>query len=190
MAALHGREDVLLEPEAFVRLLRQANDAEVADVRLVAEGEFEVSPHKSDLAMQVRPVADANGTTGVATAQPARPAAALRYRSGMQANKRGGQVAMVGVVQIDGETPAAAAQGTPEQAPADAAAEPKKKTTRRATKTKPKAKAKSAASAKAPATTTPKVSKPATKAPATAAAKPKPKAKRGARKSTAKTDAS
>jgi hypothetical protein len=188
MAALHGREDVLLEPEAFVRLLRQANDAEVADVRLVAEGEFEVSPHKSDLAMQVRPVADPNDTSGVATAQPTRPAAALRYRSGMQANKRGGQVAMVGVVQIDGETPAAAAQVPTGQVSADAVAEPKKKPARRATKTKTKAK--SAASAKTPATTTSKVTKAATKGPATKSAKPKQKPKRAARKPAVKTDAS
>jgi hypothetical protein len=188
MAALHGREDVLLEPEAFVRLLRQANDAEVADVRLVAEGDFDVSPHKSDLAMQVRPVADPNGTSGVATAQPTRPAAALRYRSGMQANKRGGQVAMVGVVQIDGETPAAAAQAPAGQVPADAVAEPKKKPARRATKTKTKAK--SAASAKTPATTTSKVTKAATKEPATKSAKPKQKPKRAARKPAVKTDAS
>ncbi len=54
MAALHGREDPLLEPENFGRLLRQANDAEVADVRMIDNDHFEVSPHKADLALQLR----------------------------------------------------------------------------------------------------------------------------------------
>ena len=44
MAALHGREDALLDAARFQRLLRQANDAEVADVRKVGDDEYEVSP--------------------------------------------------------------------------------------------------------------------------------------------------
>jgi hypothetical protein len=155
MAALHGREDHLLEPEAFPRLLRQANDAEVADVRLVAEGEYEVSPHKSDLAMQVRPMADPNAA-GAAGNLPARPAAALRYRSGSQATKRSGQLAMVGVVQLDGEPTPAAADVAPV-----AEAKPAKKSGRAKT-AKPKAKtAKTASASKKPAA--PKVAKAAAK---------------------------
>ena len=179
MAALHGREDVLLEPASFVRLLRQANDAEVADVRLVAEGEFEVSPHKSDLAMQVRPMVDPNAAAGSATAQPTRPPAALRYRSGMQTNKRGGQVAMVGVVQIDGDTPPAVEAAVVEPKVA-AETKPAGKPAGRA----PKAKTKSAA---APAAKPARPFKPAAKPAAKPAGKPaakavKSKPKRGARK--------
>ena len=43
MAALHGREDPLLDPTRFPRLLRQANDAEIADVRKVGEDEYEIT---------------------------------------------------------------------------------------------------------------------------------------------------
>ena len=175
MAALHGREDVLLEPTSFLRLLRQANDAEVADVRLVSEGEYEVSPHKSDLAMQVRPMPDPNAAPGSAAAMPARPAAALRYRSGSQATKRGGQLAMVGVVQLDGDAPAPATVAATTAAPI---AEPvaKKSAGRGA---KPKAKA-AAAPAKKPAAPkeakAAKVAKPVAKVAKAAAAKAAPKA--------------
>jgi uncharacterized protein (TIGR00288 family) len=199
MAALHGREDVLLEPASFVRLLRQANDAEVADVRLVAEGEFEVSPHKSDLAMQVRPMVDPNGVAGAPTTTPTRPPAALRYRSGTQATKRGGQVAMVGVIQLDGDTPpAVTVAATPVVTPATIESRGVAKPAGRTGK--PKAKA--AAKVSTPNTT---VQKPATKPAAAPAAKPvakstakatkstakaaKSTAKRGARKPAAKSDA-
>ncbi|HUL70895.1 MAG TPA: NYN domain-containing protein [Gemmatimonadales bacterium] len=42
MASLHGRQDSLLEPARFTRLLRQAHDAEVADVRKVGDNDYEV----------------------------------------------------------------------------------------------------------------------------------------------------
>jgi len=42
MASLFGRQDSLLEPARFARLLRQAHDAEVADVRKVGDNEYEV----------------------------------------------------------------------------------------------------------------------------------------------------
>src|SRR5690606_914108 len=43
MVAMLGREDALLEEARFARLLRQANDAEVADVRKIGDGdEYEV----------------------------------------------------------------------------------------------------------------------------------------------------
>ena len=47
MVALHGREDPLLEAARFTRLLRQANDAEIADVRKVGEDDYEVSSHRT-----------------------------------------------------------------------------------------------------------------------------------------------
>ena len=102
MAAIHGREDHLLNADTFTRLLRQANDAEVADVRQVSEGQFEVSPHKTDLALQLRPAAEPAPTNGTATSQPTRPAAALRFRSGsLTSSPRSSKVAMVGVVKLD-----------------------------------------------------------------------------------------
>lgn len=172
MAALHGREDVLLEPTSFVRLLRQANDAEVADVRLVSEGEYEVSPHKSDLAMQVRAPIDPNAVAGTATNLPARPAAALRYRSGMQPSKRGGQLAMVGVVQLDGDMPPVDAAPA---APVVTEGKSAKKPAGRAAKPKATVAAKPAVQ--------PKGSKPTAKPAAKGAAKStKAVAKRGGRK--------
>lgn len=182
MAALHGREDVLLEPASFVRLLRQANDAEVADVRLVAEGEYEVSPHKSDLAMQVRAPVDPNAVAGTATNQPVRPAAALRNRSSMQPSKRGGQLAMVGVVQLDGDTPpAVAAPAARVTTPVATESKSAKKPAGRAAKPKPKA------TAAAKPAVQPKAGKPTAKPAAKAT---KPAAKRGGRKPAAtKSDA-
>ena len=46
MAALHGREDALLDAGRFPRLLRQANDAEIADVRKVGDDDYEISPRR------------------------------------------------------------------------------------------------------------------------------------------------
>ena len=43
MAALHGKEDPLLEAERFPRFLRQAHDAEIAEVRKVGETEYEIT---------------------------------------------------------------------------------------------------------------------------------------------------
>lgn len=99
MAALHGREDPMLEPERFPRLLRQANDAEVADVRMIDEGNYEVSPHKADLALQFRPAATA-AAAGTPVIEVARPAAAVRFRSGSTTVKRSQAVPMVGVISL------------------------------------------------------------------------------------------
>jgi uncharacterized protein (TIGR00288 family) len=105
MAALHAKEDVLLEPARFAMLLRQANDAEIADVRMLDATHFEVSPHKSDLAFQMRsssaPAAEA-APAGDGTSAPApRAATALRYRGGSsRANVRSADVPMVGVIDL------------------------------------------------------------------------------------------
>jgi len=48
MAAVHGKDDAMLTTDKFARLLRQANDAEVADVRKIGEDEFEVSLHPTE----------------------------------------------------------------------------------------------------------------------------------------------
>ena len=59
MVALLGREDPLLDASRFGRLLRQANDAEVADVRKTGEDRFEVSPHRSQRLAQAAAAAAA-----------------------------------------------------------------------------------------------------------------------------------
>jgi hypothetical protein len=111
MAALHGKEDPLLESSRFARLLRQANDAEIADVRMVAEGEYEISPHKADLALKMRPV----GATPdqPAAASVARPVAALRFRGGSRTATRPSELQMVGVVRLDAPETAPASSASP-----------------------------------------------------------------------------
>jgi len=98
LAALHGTEDPLLDPARFGRLLRQANDAEIADVRLIGDDRFEVSPHKADLAMQMQLRPTGDGTTSPAEAAPTRPATALRFRGGSRSGSRPPEFPMVGVI--------------------------------------------------------------------------------------------
>jgi hypothetical protein len=106
MAVLHGKEDSLLDTARFAKLLRQANDAEVADVRMVGEDQYEVSPHKADLALQkqVRATAAAAAAEPVNGETPAAPAprqpAALRFRGGSRTATRPGDVPMFGVVEL------------------------------------------------------------------------------------------
>ncbi len=72
MVAMHGREDPLLDTARFPRLLRQANDAEVADVRKVGDDDYEISAQRqaARLASPPAPAADespagpATGTSG------------------------------------------------------------------------------------------------------------------------------
>jgi uncharacterized protein (TIGR00288 family) len=119
MVALHGREDPLLEAARFARLLRQANDAEIADVRKVGEDEYEVSPHRSSGVPAIAapaapagalaaghtdevPVAGAAADVGV---EPGRSdngqRLGIRFRRGSRAPLRGGEIPLIGVVQMD-----------------------------------------------------------------------------------------
>ena len=122
MVALHGREDPLLEPARFSRLLRQANDAEIADVRKVGEDEYEVSPHRtSGVPAIAAPVAPAGamaagntdelpvvGAAADAAVEPSRSdngqRLGLRFRRGSRAPLRGGEIPLIGVVQMDAPT--------------------------------------------------------------------------------------
>ena len=110
MAALHGKEDSLLEPTRFARFLRQANDAEIADVRMIAENQYEVSQHKADLALQKRAHAESGGAPadGPVAAPVVRQPAALRFRGGSRSSTRPSEVAMVGVVDFGEAAPVAA----------------------------------------------------------------------------------
>jgi hypothetical protein len=120
MVAQHGREDPLLEPGRFSRLLRQANDAEIADVRKVGEDDYEVSPHRSSgvtsaPAVPATPPATAAPTDEFATVTTETPAAeagrsdngqrlGLRFRRGSRGTLRPGEIPLIGVVQMDAPT--------------------------------------------------------------------------------------
>jgi uncharacterized protein (TIGR00288 family) len=137
MVALHGREDPLLDASRFQRLLRQANDAEVADVRKVGDDEYEISPHRNaappgvtrEFAVQApappeeapaEPVADGTRDNGQRYG--------VRFRRGSRAPLRHGDVPLIGVVQMEPTDPGTAA-ALAEQEP-EAAAEPAKKPAR------------------------------------------------------------
>ncbi|HEU4587697.1 MAG TPA: NYN domain-containing protein [Gemmatimonadales bacterium] len=180
MVALHGREDPLLDEARFPRLLRQANDAEVADVRKVSETEYEVSPHRLDVAaaasarrevpapgeLSLPAAAEEVAGAAAAAAAPAAPTeaagsangarAGLRFRRGSRAPSVGGQIPLIGVVQIE---PAVVEVSAPE-APAEA--EP-------AEAPKAKGRGRSRARTRKPAAA-------ASEAPAEAAAAPEPEA--------------
>lgn len=119
MAALHGREDEILDAERFGRLLRQANDAEVADAKKIGPDEFEVSLSRVERARLT-----ANGSSPVSvTAAPPLPAAAptpdgaseaarqptLRFRRGSRSPLLKADIPLVGVVSVEEPAKPAAA---------------------------------------------------------------------------------
>jgi uncharacterized protein (TIGR00288 family) len=109
MVALRGREDALLQADRFIQLLRQANDAEVADVRKVSDTEYEIAPHRLDGGAPPPPpsepsenapaavVAESVSEAGVANGQRA----GLRFRRGSRGSLRVGEIPLIGVVQED-----------------------------------------------------------------------------------------
>jgi uncharacterized protein (TIGR00288 family) len=121
MVAQNGRDDDLLQPHRFARFLRQAHDAEVADVQKLGDDEYEVSPHAFQGGIRVEPAARAEpalppaepaGTAAAAPA-PAEPAGVrttLRFRRGSTGPgaRTPGSVPMVGVVRMAPSEPAPA----------------------------------------------------------------------------------
>jgi hypothetical protein len=130
MTAMHGRDDGLLDPARFPRLLRQANDAEIADVRKVGEDDYEISPHRTAaLISPSAPAAPRSQTSApIESATPAEPGApadagaeapaagagagatagrdnggrfGVRFRRGSRGSNRPGEIPLIGVVQID-----------------------------------------------------------------------------------------
>ena len=113
MVAMHGREDPLLDSARFPRLLRQANDAEVADVRKVGDDDYEISA----LRVHSRPSSPATPAPeeasalqpGVETPPEGGPLPGrengqrlgLRFRRGSRAPTRGGEIPLIGVVRIE-----------------------------------------------------------------------------------------
>jgi len=160
MVAVHGKEDGLLEASRFQRLLRQANDAEVADVRKVGEDGYEVdlTAVASEVHKAVKLSADQAkeevGKDGKSpsppeTAKPSTPAngrrRTLRPRRGSRAPVASGaapDIPMVGVVKLD-SAPAARTTAKTKKAAKKSSAKRKPKarkpaaaTTRKKTATK------------------------------------------------------
>lgn len=112
MVTLHGRQDPLLEPARFARLLRQAHDAEVANVRKLSEHAYEIESRQGEESAAPSP-ALAKPPTDLAsppalTALPPlsldngqRPA--LRFRRGSRVSGGRPEIPMVGVVRMEGE---------------------------------------------------------------------------------------
>jgi uncharacterized LabA/DUF88 family protein len=112
MVAVHGKEDPLLEAGRFQRLLRQANDAEVVDVRKVGDDDYEVGLTAADAQARVAVQSAAAQVRGAAAVTPeaevkAAPAAegprrGIRHRRGSRVAGAGdAPVPMVGVVTLD-----------------------------------------------------------------------------------------
>jgi uncharacterized protein (TIGR00288 family) len=180
MAALHGTEDVLLEVPRFFKLLRQANDAEVADVRLLGDDDYEVSPHRNELAMQRRSAPDTTAAPVLDAAGNAAPRPAIRFRGGARA-PAATTMPMVGVINL---TPVGAVTL---EAPVAAAAKPTKPAKAAKPEAKPVVKAaKAAAPAKSAKPAKPTKPAKVAKTAATPAAKPAPKAKAAVKKAAPK----
>jgi uncharacterized protein (TIGR00288 family) len=123
MVAMHGREDPLLDASRFERLLRQANDAEVADVRKVGDDEYEISPHRTAVPPVTR---EMPAVTPAAASAPEEAAAepangrdngqrfGVRFRRGSRAPARHGDVPLIGVVQMEPAEPSMVAVAPPE----------------------------------------------------------------------------
>ncbi len=113
MVALRGREDPLLQPDRFVQLLRQANDAEVADVRKLSDTEYEITPHRLDTTPPAVPAAEpAEPAPHEAPSEAAPEAAAangqrpgLRFRRGSRGGMRVAEIPLIGVVQEEAVAP-------------------------------------------------------------------------------------
>jgi len=144
MVAMHGREDPLLDAGRFPRLLRQANDAEVADVRKVGDDDYEISAQRTAL-FKPLPSSSAPGEEPRVPSEPAEaptPGEAagrengqrlgVRFRRGSRAPNRSGEVPLIGVVQI--EPPADAVEVTASEPAAEPTPAPRKPRSRRTRK--------------------------------------------------------
>jgi uncharacterized protein (TIGR00288 family) len=142
MVAMHGREDPLLDVARFPRLLRQANDAEVADVRKVGDDDYEIAAQRglSRPALPISPpLAEEPSSLPISETGPAENTSSaarengqrlgLRFRRGSRAPMRPGEIPLVGVVKIE-PAPAPAAEERVEP-PAEVSEAPKRTRPRR-----------------------------------------------------------
>jgi uncharacterized protein (TIGR00288 family) len=143
MVAMHGREDPLLDAARFPRLLRQANDAEVADVRKVGDDDYEISSQRlpsRPLPQFAVPREEAPPSTGSENARIEAGAApetapagnrengqrlGVRFRRGSRGPLRPGEIPLIGMVQIEPPEP------VPSEAPPEPVAEAKRPRARR-----------------------------------------------------------
>ncbi|MBK7349646.1 MAG: NYN domain-containing protein [Gemmatimonadetes bacterium] len=115
MSALYGRQDPLLDSGRFFRLLRQAHDAEVADVRKLGEDDYEVIGRRTDAGPVpgIAPSAAADAPGGedqppaVTNAEAASVRGGLRFRRGTRLGSASAVIPMIGVVNLEEEAPAA-----------------------------------------------------------------------------------
>jgi hypothetical protein len=148
MVAMHGRDDALLDAGRFSRLLRQANDAEIADVRKLGEDEYEIVAGRSAPALPPAPA------PSITVEQPAldlplspEPEAVgaaveaaggrdngirsgVRFRRGSRGTLRPGEIPLIGMVEVESAEPAARQESAPaeatEAAPAKKATKPRR----------------------------------------------------------------
>jgi uncharacterized protein (TIGR00288 family) len=153
MAALHGRDDALLDPARFPRLLRQANDAEIADVRKVGEDDYEISPRRVAGMAAPAPATPAASGPATAPAEPieqappstpspvpvSEPAAGVRengqrfgvrFRRGSRGGLRSGEIPLIGLVEMEVPAETAITQAAPNEAAQAAPEETGRKTAR------------------------------------------------------------
>jgi hypothetical protein len=167
MVAMHGREDALLDAARFPRLLRQANDAEVADVRKVGDDEYEISSQRlparplpqitapredavprassEDVVTEPTPVSE---ITPLAANRENGQRFGVRFRRGSRAPLRPGEIPLIGVVQIEPPAP-------PETAPIEVLPEPVEEEKRPRARRPPRKRAASTPAAAAPAAAAP-----------------------------------
>jgi hypothetical protein len=111
MTALHGKEDPMLEATAFPRLLRQAHDAEIADVRKISDEEYEVvgrgmEPGPASPARSAEPDRpDADTAVPAAAGEAVAQRGGMRFRRGARIGASASVIPMIGVVQLDDEKP-------------------------------------------------------------------------------------
>jgi hypothetical protein len=156
MAAMHGRDDALLDAGRFPRLLRQANDAEIADVRKVGEDEYEITANRSapmlppapapaveepapELPPAAEPVAvGVTAETPVPGGKDNGIRSGVRFRRGSRGMLRAGEIPLIGLVEVEPAPGAAGAvqESAPLEATADAAPAKKSARPRRAPRKK------------------------------------------------------
>lgn len=148
MAALHGREDPLLEQERFIRFLRQANDAEFAEVKRSGDDAFEVSLTRSGRARlgsatspasasvpAAPPAAESAGQKPTGERPAAEPSASedgagvrtsmVRFRRGSRMPVRPPAISLIGAVESEADAASATPAAAPlVDTPAEPAAEP------------------------------------------------------------------
>ncbi|HEX7336205.1 MAG TPA: NYN domain-containing protein, partial [Gemmatimonadales bacterium] len=113
MVAMHGRDDALLDAARFPRLLRQANDAEVADVRKVGDDDYEITAQRGsgipvlppappqDEASAGAPATEAAGEPPSSGGRDNGQRLGLRFRRGSRGGLRPGEIPLIGVVSME-----------------------------------------------------------------------------------------